>query len=164
MKFPITDDFNIYKGTVDAIEATPPDVGWYAPAGVKVAQSNPPTDEPGKWIEEGGVWREVALEDVQAIFMAKIQDRLDSFARSDNKAYDNMLSACTYATSTNPVFGAEGQYCVQQRDDTWAAANDFLNTVLPKVMEGKRPIPTWEEVEAVLPVLSWADVEYPEDA
>ena len=43
--------------------------------------------------------------------------RLDSFAQTRN--YGSILSACTYATSTNPQFAKEGQYCVNMRDDTW---------------------------------------------
>lgn len=88
-------------------------------------------------------------------FTDLVQKRLDDFART--KTYDNMLSACTYATSTNPVFRSEGQYCVEARDSTWAAANAVLQTV----MAGERPIPTWEELEAELPELEWPLVEYP---
>ena len=82
-------------------------------------------------------------------FVAKAQSRLDAFART--RGYDGILSACTYATSTNPKFAAEGQYCVQARDATWAKCYEVLNAV----QSNQRPVPTWEELEAELPVLQW---------
>lgn len=86
-----------------------------------------------------------------AIFIDKIQERLDNFARSEGRAYDNMLSACSYATSEHPIYSREGQYCVQIRDTTWAVAYGVMNEVLA----GTRPEPTWEEFEAELPKLEW---------
>ena len=86
-------------------------------------------------------------------FTVRVQLRLDDFARSDGKFYDNMLSLCTYATSTNPVFAREGQYGVEARDATWAAAYGIMNAVLA----GERPIPAWEELEAELPALAWPE-------
>lgn len=110
---------------------------------------------------ETGVHKDTGLpaqEHIQKVtmdaFLEKIQDRLDSFARSEGRFYDNMISACTYATSTNPVFSREGQYCVEARDATWAVANAIMNEVL----SGDRPIPTWEELEAELPALMWPTV------
>jgi hypothetical protein len=82
-------------------------------------------------------------------FVVKVQARLDAFART--RGYDGILSACTYAVSTNPKFAAEGQYCVQVRDATWAKCYEILNAV----QAGERPVPTWEEVEAELPALEW---------
>ncbi len=87
----------------------------------------------------------------------RVQQRLDAFART--KTYENMLSACTYATSTNPVFQVEGQYCVAMRDATWAAAQTFLNGALAAVTAGERGIPAWEEVEKKLPILEWPHVQ-----
>lgn len=96
---------------------------------------------------------ELAAQVLQEMLTDRIQCRLDAFARSEGKSYDNMLSACTYATSTNPAFAKEGQYCVQARDATWEAANAVMNTVLA----GQRPVPTWEELEADLPPLAWPE-------
>jgi hypothetical protein len=84
-----------------------------------------------------------------AEFTTKVQARLDAFART--RGYDDILSACTYATSANPKFAAEGQYCVQARDATWAKCYEVLNAV----QSGQRPVPTWEELEAELPPLEW---------
>ena len=62
IQYPTVDGRGIYLGMVDGIPAIPPDVGWYAPEGVIVAASNPPTDEPGKWIFEDGAWSELTTE------------------------------------------------------------------------------------------------------
>lgn len=89
-------------------------------------------------------------QQVEAQFTASIQQRLDDFARQRN--YDNILSACTYATSTVANFKAEGQACVNLRDATWAAAYD----ILAKVQAGKRPMPTSiADIEADLPAAVW---------
>ncbi|MDH4449217.1 MAG: hypothetical protein QE265_01325 [Rhodoferax sp.] len=88
--------------------------------------------------------------EIAAAFTADIQQRLDEFARTRN--YDNILSACTYATSTVAKFRVEGQACVDLRDATWAAAY----TVLDKVQAGKRPMPSGiADIEADLPALEW---------
>lgn len=83
-------------------------------------------------------------------FTAAIQYRLDAFAQT--RGYDNMLSACTYATSGQAQFKAEGQRCVALRDTTWAAAY----TILAQVDAGTRPMPaTLADIEGDLPVMEW---------
>lgn len=78
------------------------------------------------------------------------QARLDVFAMTRN--YDNILSACTYATSPTTKFATEGQYCVAQRDATWAK----LLEILADVEAGTRPVPTgYAEIEPELPPLVW---------
>lgn len=80
------------------------------------------------------------------------QDRLDSFARTRN--YDGILSACTYATSATAKFAAEGQYCVEARDSTWAKLYDIYE----EVKAGTRPVPQgYDDIKADLPVLEWPD-------
>ena len=88
-----------------------------------------------------------------------VEKRLDDFAKE--KKYANIVSACSYATSSNPTFSAEAAYCVKMRDETYAKCYELINDILPKVQAGLRPIPEWDEIEAQLPVLSWDDVEYP---
>ncbi|HSW19543.1 MAG TPA: hypothetical protein VLJ86_20150 [Ramlibacter sp.] len=78
------------------------------------------------------------------------QERLDAFARS--RGYDGILSACSYASSAVPQFQAEGAYCVEARDTTWAA----LAQIKADVVAGLRPVPTrLADIVAELPVLSW---------
>lgn len=89
-------------------------------------------------------------EQLQAAFVAAIQQRLDEFARTRN--YDGILSACTYATSTVPKFAAEGQAAVNLRDATWSTAH----AILGEVQAGARPVPSsFAEIEAELPALQW---------
>ena len=126
--------------------------------------------EEGEPENTGGVWRqtwvvkdfsaeEVAMREaakaaalMQSV-VAATQKRLDDFARTRN--YDGILSACTYATSTVQKFQAEGQYCVEARDATWAS----LYTLMDEVAAGTRPAPTgFADVEPLLPALEWPTV------
>lgn len=92
---------------------------------------------------------------IQATLTQVVQNALDNFAKTRN--YDGILSVCSYANSTNPKFKAEADYCVQLRDDTWAAGY----IILDQVKSGFRAIPTAEELIALLPVSSakWPDEE-----
>jgi hypothetical protein len=82
--------------------------------------------------------------------VAATQQRLDTFAQE--RGYDNILSACTYASSSVVKFSTEGQYCVDARDATW----DALLTMLAEVQAGTRPRPSgYADIEADLPVLVW---------
>lgn len=95
---------------------------------------------------------EQSPEALQAEIVAATQARLDTFART--RSYDGILSACTYATSIVPRFQAEGQYCVEARDATWAK----LYEMLAEVRAGTRPVPSgYSDIEPELPVMSWPD-------
>ena len=87
---------------------------------------------------------------LQKDIVAQTQQRLDTFARTRN--YDNILSACTYATSAAPQFATEGQYCVSARDATWTV----LYQIMDEVNAGSRPAPTgYADIEPDLPTLAW---------
>lgn len=91
-----------------------------------------------------------SLNEKKAALVTQLQKRLDDFARTRN--YDGILSAASYATSTNPKFSLEGQYCVQLRDDTWAKAYQILS----EVEAGTRPAPeSIEDFESELPTMAW---------
>lgn len=118
--------------------------------------------EAPKWVQLGATWDGATFvnpppppktpEEIIAEITAKVQARLDAFART--RDYDGILSACTYATSTVPKFAAEGQYCVNARDNTWAT----LYQLLAKVQAGTRPMPSgYEDIEPLLPVLEWPE-------
>ena len=79
-------------------------------------------------------------------FVAEIQKHLDDFAKT--RGYDGIMSACTYATSTVAKFKAEGQYCVEARDETWNTAYQVLEQAGDSVL-------TLEEVFDQLPQLAW---------
>lgn len=114
----------------------------------------------GRWVQRYRVerWSDAEIAEHNAelrrqlvgAIVASTQRRLDDFARTRN--CDGILSACTYATSTVPKFAAEGQYCVAQRDATWAT----LYTILAEVEAGTRPVPSgYADIEQDLPALTW---------
>ena len=89
-------------------------------------------------------------QDIRDAMTARVQQRLDDFART--RGYDNIVSACSYATSTHAKYGPEGRYCVTARENTW----DVMFSIEAQVQAGLRPIPmTYEEIESELPVLEW---------
>lgn len=87
----------------------------------------------------------MALKDAR---MALIQQYLDDAAKAIG--YDSIISLCTYATSKNPKFQAEGQAGVELRDAVWAVGNQLLN----EVQAGLREVPTEQETLDLLPKLS----------
>lgn len=106
----------------------------------------------GKYKFDGLIWSYASSDpsDLQKNIVEATQQRLDDFARTRN--YDGILSLCTYATSTNAKFQAEGQYGVEARDATWAK----LYEILAEVEAGTRPVPTgYAEIEPELPALVW---------
>lgn len=119
----------------EAIEALP---AWTDNALAAWDVVNTPEPEP-----------EPTPEEIVQEYIGLIQLRLDTFAQT--RGYDGILSACTYVNDPIEKFAIEGQYCVQARGETWATGY----IILDEVLAGIRPAPTWEEVEAELPVIEW---------
>lgn len=86
---------------------------------------------------------------ILAAIVSAVQAKLDSVARSRN--YDGILSLCSYATSTDATFAAEGQAGVNWRDACWR----YCYQVMDEVKAGGRPTPTPAELVAELPVIVW---------
>jgi hypothetical protein len=133
--------------------------GYYAgPAALALGESpdarhiltDPPAAEIPRplWSDDKWIDGRTPAETLAA-YTAAVQARLDDFART--RGYDGILSACSYASSTNAKFSAEGQYCVSARDKTWAKCY----AIMAEVESGKRQMPTLGEIMAELPVLSW---------
>lgn len=105
------------------------------------------------WLSKGNTPEPVdaeTVEQIQARITQQVQERLDAFARTRN--YDNCLSACSYAYSTNDKFKTEALYCIESRDNTWIACAGILADALA----GTRPMPNnMEDFEDELPVLAW---------
>jgi hypothetical protein len=78
-----------------------------------------------------------------------IQGHLDATAQT--RGYDHILSLCSYATSLDPVFAAEGQAGVEWRDAVWRHGYQ----VLADVEGGTRGIPLMGELIAELPEIGW---------
>lgn len=133
---PVTAEYKaaLLEGEARGMNIAPPDADHALPY---LADPPPPT-----------------LEAVLAGFENNIQSRLDTFART--LTYDSMMSACTYATSTIPMYRIEGQYCVDARDATWAKAYELMQAIQPRVQAGGA-IPSWEDIEAQLPPLVWPE-------
>lgn len=83
-------------------------------------------------------------------FIATVQQHLDAEAKTHG--YDNILSLCTYATSTDPTYAAEGQAGINWRDAVWQACF----TLLADVTANTRPMPTDESFLEEFPVMEWA--------
>ena len=120
-----------------------------SPDALRILADPPAADLPRpKW--DGAAWVDGRTDtEILADYTAAIQARLDRFAGT--RGYDGILSACSYASSTNAKFQAEGQYCVSARDETWAACY----AIMAEIEAGVRAIPSLEELLAELPVLEW---------
>lgn len=111
----------------------------------------------GCTIEDKGEYYEVVeipayvptVEEIQKMLTDGVQAYMDT--KAQERGYDNIHTACSYANSTDEVFKAEGTACLAWRDSVWRKCY----TILDEVKAGKRAIPTLEEVIAELPVLVW---------
>lgn len=123
--------------------------------GNKVVEAAPVETTPGNWQQQ---WVEAPLTQAEIDMVTQatlkgltdaVQRHLDNTARQRN--YDGILSACTYAASTNPQFATEGQACMAWRDAVWAACYQ----VNSEVQNGTRAVPTEAELLALLPTMTW---------
>lgn len=106
------------------------------------------------WLAEGNTPEPadpVAVPSIKSELAAAVQAHLDAKARERN--YDGILSLCTYATSTNTTFAAEGQAGVVWRDACWAKCYEVMQSVIA----GTRAVPTAAELIAELPVFTWGE-------
>jgi len=117
-----------------------------------------PVEQNGEWVQ---VWQIVPLtaeelaerfKALQADVISQTQNRLDAFAQT--RGYDNILSACSYATSTVSKFAVEGQYCVEVRDATWLKLYEILAEIESGIRE---PLNSYTGIENELPQLIWPD-------
>lgn len=94
---------------------------------------------------------QAALAVAERELTAAVQGYMDTIARA--RGYDSILSLCSYATSSNPLFAAEGQAGVNFRDGCWGVSHRIADDV----RAGQRPIPTQQGVLDELPVMQWPE-------
>lgn len=125
----------------------------------KLIYTTPPAPLPWHRLDQGNpanntqTWVHVPLTETEILNQCSslLNDRLNMFV--SEKGYDNILSACSYATSTVPKFQLEGQTCVRARDESWSK----LFSIISEVRDGLREMPTWEQIELELPALTWPE-------
>jgi hypothetical protein len=105
----------------------------------------------GAWYVKGYAPAKPAptVEEIQKMLTDGVQAYMDT--KAQERGYDNIHTACSYANSTDEIFKAEGTACLAWRDSVWRKCYNILD----EVKAGKRGIPTLEEVIAELPVLVW---------
>lgn len=105
------------------------------------------------WVQVGMLWTGTTFirhpDDVVRELQNGVQQHMDATVQT--RHYNNILSCCSYATSTVPRFAAEGQAAVAWRDAVWAACYVMLDEFLA----GNRPAPTLDELIAELPTINW---------
>lgn len=97
-------------------------------------------------------WQQGEQEQAEQLtkqFTASVQKWMDN--KAQERGYDNIISACTYADSTDEKFAAEGKAAKEWRDKVWRHCYD----VVAQVVSGNRDIPTISELLAELPKLEW---------
>jgi hypothetical protein len=124
-----------------------------APSDAILIDSNALPSGPSEaWRIDGGAVVVDAARQAQAQQLANtaaIQNELDR--RAQEKGYDNIVSACSYAAQeVGAPFQAEGAAFLQWRSAVWSQAY----AVLAEVQAGNAPMPSPEEAVAMMPILS----------
>lgn len=123
-------------------------IGGTCPAGWVQMQGARPS--PLHAAQMDGTWA-LSPDLVAAEYSQYIQEHLDAVAQT--RRYDGILSLCSYASSADPVFAAEGQAGVAWRDAVWRLGYQLMD----EVIAGTRALPTREELLALLPPMEWPE-------
>lgn len=112
---------------------------------------SPPLSGRQLWDFAASGWLPLKPEasELTATFVQAVSAYMDRAAQE--RRYDGILSLCTYATSTDATFAAEGQAGVDFRDTCWRYCYDALG----EVQAGARAVPSLQEFLGELPALVW---------
>lgn len=94
-----------------------------------------------------------------AFSKSKAQQYYSQIARNwmdlkvQERHYDGIMSACSYAASSNPVFARESAACILWRDAVWGKCHEFLDSLEPD----ERKCLSEEDFLKCLPELVWPD-------
>lgn len=87
--------------------------------------------------------------DVRNGLESGVQQYMDTTVQT--RGYDNILSCCSYISSSVAQFASEGQAAVAWRDAVW----NTCFSILDDAFAGLRPVPTLDELIAELPAIGW---------
>lgn len=139
--------YDVYK-VIDGVKPA------YDPETQKIAQSGVELIN-GTWTRPWQVI-ELTAEEIaanaakaQQQYEDAIQAHLDATAKERN--YDSILTMVTYDIPTGGRFKAEAAIAANWRTSVWETAYDLL----AEVQAGTRPVPTVEELIALLPIPNW---------
>jgi hypothetical protein len=133
---------------------------------IPVAVGNKDYDAYLIWLEDGNTPTPADVPDAATVVKQgadAIQRSLDAVAQS--RGYDDIKSACAYASATPIVgeasplfercerFRAEGNALQQWMAQTWASAYDYLEAV----QQGEHPMPSPEEAVSMMPPFTWPE-------
>lgn len=89
-----------------------------------------PENIDGQWYQKWdivptGITLLQIIDNKKQQILKEVQNTLDIFARS--RGYDNIISCCSYSSSTNEKFRQEAEYCIKLRDYLWIKTEEKLN-------------------------------------
>lgn len=107
----------------------------------------------GAWYFAGQAPEKPAASTEQIIrqYEDAVQSYLDQTAQS--RDYDNTYTCLSYLSSTDEVWNREAHAFNAWRDQVWRKCHEILNAA----MGGEIPVPTVEELIAMLPAIDWND-------
>ena len=124
MKFPHIDQNNIYVSMVGGIPGDVPG-SFYSPEGVSVsALGEPPTDEPGKWRDNGVEWVEVTAEELTAFEYTTALS--ESAAILTAKMQRQLVQAETFTATEFAVFAKAGLFPAWAPGEAYVTGDRFV--------------------------------------
>jgi len=92
---------------------------------------------------------EYAYTDFLSAYLAQLRGLIDGVARQKN--YDDAISCVSYVSSSDLKWRIEAETFSAWRDAVW----NYLYAQQVLILNKSRPIPSIEELNAELPVISW---------